>query len=87
MNVSSLLPSPPLSVVTVQFAQTALPVSEGNPVTAQVELSLNSVTLDRNVVVTLETVDGTATGVVYDVQAIYLYNVHVDVEGFHIQCV
>ena len=48
---------------------------------AQVELSLNGVTLDRNVVVTLETVDGTATGVVYDVQAIYLYNVHVDVEG------
>ena len=58
-----LPPSSLLSVVMIQFDETGYAVSEGDPVSAEVQV-MSGIVLDRSVIVTVQTVDGTATGMV-----------------------
>ena len=64
LSLSSLSSFMPLSTsaVTVGFDQTVQTVDEGQSAMVTVSVMGESVTLDRDVVVTVMTVDGTAVG-------------------------
>ena len=64
LPLSYLSPFIPLSasVVTVGFDQTVQTVDEGQSAMVTVSVMGKSVTLDRDVIVTVMTVDGTAVG-------------------------
>ena len=64
LSLTFLSPFIPLSssVATVGFDQTVQTVDEGDSTMVTVSLKGENVTLDRDVVVTVMTVDGTAVG-------------------------
>ena len=67
----------------IDFTQPDYSVNEGVPVSAEVQV-MSGVTLDRDVVVTVQTVDGSGTaGMVVRVGGTY---VHSHVAGFQLKC-